>query len=170
MTPRSLTSHGARPLHVIALVASFALTAAAFVGWFQRRRDVVGVLEWLVAAVVLHDFVLMPLYALADRVTIGLLHRRLVLAHPRRAVNPTPYVRVPAIISALLFAVLFPVILGLGSQTELAASGIREHGYLARWLGLTGGLFVLSGIAYTVALARARARAPRARVRPSAPR
>ena len=165
---RSRSGHGSRPLHLIALVASFALTAAAFVGWFQRPRDVAGVLEWLVAAIILHDLVLMPLYTLVDRVTFGLLHRRLVLAHPRVVVNPTPYVRVPAIISALLFAILFPVILGLGSRTELAASGIREHGYLLRWLLLTGGLFAISGAAYTAALARARARALRARVRPSA--
>ena len=161
--------HGSRPLHLIALVASFALTAAAIVGWFQRPRDVAGVFEWLVAAIVIHDIVLMPLYTLVDRVTLGLLHRRLVPAHRRGVVNPTPYVRVPAIISALVFAVLFPVILGLGSQTELNASGVREHGYLVRWLLLTGGLFAVSGTAYTVARARARAAgAPRARVRPSA--
>ena len=41
-------------------------------------------------------------------------------------VDPTPYLRIPAILSALLLAVFFPVILGLGSATELSASGIAE--------------------------------------------
>ena len=41
-------------------------------------------------------------------------------------VNPTPYLRIPAILSGLLLAVFFPVILGLGAQTELSASGIAE--------------------------------------------
>ncbi len=165
---RLRSSHASRPLHLIALLASFALTAAAVVGWFQRPRDLAGVLEWLVAAIVIHDIVLMPLYTLVDRVTLGLLHRRLVPAHRRGVVNHTTYVRVPAIMSALLFAILFPVILGLGSRTELNASGVREHGYLVRWLLLTGALFAVSGTAYTVARARARAAAPRTRVRPSA--
>ncbi|MBV9820103.1 MAG: hypothetical protein JOZ07_17365 [Solirubrobacterales bacterium] len=157
-------TYGARPLHLIGLVASFALAAAGFVGWFQRPQDVAGVLEWFVAAIVLHDLVLMPLYALLDGITIGLLHRRVLLARAAPpAISPTPYLRVPAMISALLFAVLFPVILGLGGQAELAASGIREHGYLARWLLACGALFALSGAAYTVARARARARAARGR-------
>jgi hypothetical protein len=164
----SLSGHRSRALHLIALLASFALTAAAFIGWFQRPRDVAGVLEWFVAAIVLHDLVLMPLYTLVDRITVGLLHRRVVLTAPPGRVSPTPFVRVPAIISALLFAVSFPVILGLGSQTEFVASGIREHGYLVRWLLLTGGLFAFSGATYTVAIARVRARAPGKPVRPSA--
>jgi hypothetical protein len=161
-------SDGSRPLHLIALGASFALTGFAFVGWFQRPRDAAGVLEWLVAAIVIHDLVLMPLYTLVDRLTIGLLHRRLVSGRSRSLINPTPYVRVPAIISALLFSVLFPVILGLGSHAEFDASGIHEHGYLVRWLLLTGALFAISGTAYTVARARARTDSPRARVSSSA--
>ncbi len=152
--------YGAGPLHLIALVASFAIAGAAVVGWFQRPHDVVGVLEWFIAAIVLHDLVLMPLYSLLDRLTIGLLHRR--IASPRRrassaaAVNPAPYIRVPAMISALLFAVLFPVILGLGRHTEFTASGIPEHGYLARWLLTCGAVFALSGVAYVVRVARHR--------------
>lgn len=155
--------YGAGPVHLIALLASFAIAGAAVLGWFQRPRDVVSVLVWFLAAIVLHDVVLMPLYALLDRLTVGLLHRRGIRprAAPRpSAINPAPYIRVPAMISGLLLAVLFPVILGLGRHTEFIASGIPEHGYLARWLLTCGGLFAVSGVAYVVRVARRRRPGP----------
>lgn len=158
--------YGASPLHLISLVASFAVAGAAVVGWFQRPRDVAAVLEWFVAAILLHDLVLTPLYTLVDRITVGWLHRHVTRDKPAApaagpaaapAVGPAPYLRVPAIVSGLLLAVFFPVIFGLGARTELVASGIPERAYLVRWLLLTGSVFALSGVAYAVALARARA-------------
>jgi hypothetical protein len=150
--------YGAGPLHGLALVASFAIAGAAVVGWFQRPRDVATVLEWFAAAIVIHDLVLLPLYSLLDRIAVAGLRRR--ASRTQRvavsgAVDPTPYLRIPAILCGLLLAVFFPVILGLGSQTELSASGIAERGYLARWLLATGVMFALSGVAYIVALGRA---------------
>ena len=44
------------------------------------------------------------------------------------------YVRVPALLSGLLFLVFFPEILGLGDQTFHTASGLHQDVYLARWL------------------------------------
>jgi hypothetical protein len=150
--------YGRGPLHLLALLASFAIAGAAVIGWFQRPRDVVSVLEWFAAALVIHDLVLLPLYSLLDRIAFG-RHRRQIDQAPRptavRLVNPTPYLRVPAILSGLLLAVFFPVIFGLGAQTELNASAIPEHGYLARWLLATGVLFAGSGVAYAAAMARA---------------
>jgi hypothetical protein len=139
-----LRSHyGAGPAHLFVLVASFAIAGAAVVGWFQRPRDLGGVLLWFVLAIGLHDFVLLPLYTLLDRVTIDRL--------PARS---AAYVRVPAIISGLLLLVLFPTIFGLGERHELAASGIAEHGYFARWLLLTGVMFAVAGAAYVLGPAR----------------
>jgi hypothetical protein len=152
--------YGAGPLHLLALLASFAIAGAAVVGWFQRPREVVNVIEWFAAAIVIHDLVLLPLYSLLDRIAFGRLRSR---ADPARRtalltlVNPTAYLRIPAILSGLLLAVFFPVILGLGRQTELSASGIAESGYLARWLLATGLMFAVSGVTYAVAVARARA-------------
>ncbi len=135
--------YGAGPGHLLLLVASFAIAAAAIVGWFQRRNDLENVLIWFVAAILLHDLVLLPLYSLLDRLTIGRL--------PTRSVA---YVRVPAIVSGLLLLVLFPTILGYGARSERHASGIVEHGYLFRWLVLSGALFALSGLAYALAHVR----------------
>ncbi|MDQ6819979.1 MAG: hypothetical protein M3076_06525 [Actinomycetota bacterium] len=150
--------YGAGPLHLLALLASFAIAGAATVGWFQRPRDVGSVLEWFAAAIVIHDLVLLPLYSLLDRIAFG--GRRRVADRARgttvlKLVNSTPYVRVPAILSGLLLAVFLPVIFGLGAQAELSASGIAESGYLARWLLATGVMFAVSGVAYAAAVARA---------------
>jgi len=152
--------YGAGPLHLLALLASFAIAAAAVVGWFQRPREVVNVLEWFVAAILIHDLVLLPLYSLLDWIAFGRQWER--ADGPRQTtilarVNPTPYLRIPAILSGLLLVVFFPVIFGLGTQTELSASGIPETGYLARWLLATGVMYGVSGIAYATAAARVRA-------------
>jgi hypothetical protein len=145
-------SYGASPLHLLALLVSFAIAGAAVVGWFQRPRDVVGVLEWFAAAILLHDAVLLPFYSLLDRIAFGSVGRR--VASPPGLVKATPYLRIPAILSGLLLLAFFPVITGLGAATELSASGIAERGYLARWLLATGAMFTISAIAYAVALAR----------------
>lgn len=157
--------YGASPLHLLALVASFAISGAGILGWFGRPHDVGSVLVWFAAAIAVHDLVLLPLYSVLDRVALR-LHQHATRARRRStqgAVSPTAYLRIPTILSGLLLLVFFPVIFGLGARTEFAASGIPERGYLARWLLATGAMFALSGGAYVWARARARARG-RARV------
>jgi hypothetical protein len=155
--PRLGLRYGAGPLHLIALLASFALAAAAVVGFLDRPGDVVGVLIWLGAAAVLHDVVLLPFYSLLDRLSVGWLARSRVrhAGLPSRSVNPVPYIRIPAVLSGLLLLVFFPVILGLGRHAEFVASAIAEHGYLVRWLLVTGVMFIISGAAFAVVCARA---------------
>lgn len=158
---RFRAAYGAGPLHLLVLIASFAIAGAAVAGWFERPRDVGTVLVWFGAAIVVHDLILLPLYSLLDRIAVAGLHMRAdhrLGPSPSCRVNPTPYLRIPAILSGLLLAVFFPVILGLGAQTELSASGIAESGYLPRWLLATGVMFTLSGAAYVVAVARDYAR------------
>jgi hypothetical protein len=156
--PRLSLRYGAGPLHLIATAASFAIATAAVVGFMDRPGDVVGVLIWLGAAAVLHDLVLLPLYSLLDRVSVGWLARRRTArstALPPRPVSPVPYIRIPAVLSGLLMLVFFPVIFGLGRHAEFVASGIPEHGYLARWLLVTGVMFALSGALFAVVCTRA---------------
>jgi hypothetical protein len=149
--------YGAGAVNSVVVVLSFAIAGAAVAGWFQRPRDVATVLEWFAAAIVLHDLVVVPLYSLIDRLVLGVLPARVRRARHRTIVgrvNSTPYLRIPALLSVLLFAVFFPVIFGLGAQTELSASGIAESGYLARWLIASGVMFALSGVAFVVAVGR----------------
>ncbi|MEP7089620.1 MAG: hypothetical protein ABI776_05865 [Nocardioidaceae bacterium] len=143
--------YGAHPLHLLVLLASLALTAYV-VGFVVRAPDSVRIGIWFVAAVVAHDLVLFPLYALADRSVSGLLSRR-----PRRRVALVPainHLRLPVMASLLLLLVFFPAILGQGEATYLRASGLTEGStYLARWLLLTGAFFLLSAVAYAVRVA-----------------
>jgi hypothetical protein len=131
--------YGAGPAHLLATVASLAIAGAAVIGWTQRPRDLENVLIWFGAAIVIHDIVLLPIYSLVDRHTLGRLPASLAT-----------YVRVPVLTSALVLVAVFPTVLGFGARQEHNASGIVEHGYLARYLLLTGALFALSGLTYAI--------------------
>jgi hypothetical protein len=149
--------YGAGPVNLFVLLLCFAIAGVAVAGWFQRPRDVESVLEWFVAAILLHDLVFVPAYTLLDRIAFGRRPRGGTVVG---AIASTPYLRIPTMLSGLLLIVFFPVILGLGSQTELSASGIAESGYLARWLIASGVMFAVSGVAWGVAVARGRTKGP----------
>lgn len=147
--------YGAGPLHLLALVASFALT-----GYAAQRMlsfNPVGVVVWFVGAVVGHDLVLLPLYTLADRpLTSWGRHRE--RTGPRAPwVN---YVRVPAVLSLLLLLVWFPLILGVRSSQFRATTATSTAPYLGRWLLVTGIAFGLSALALAVRVGRATWRRP----------
>jgi hypothetical protein len=101
--PRRLPPLGS-PLQMLLLGCSFALAAYAGVRLFAG--DWAGVTLWFVGAALLHDLVLLPLYAVVDRAVM----RGLGAAGLR---GWTPYVRVPAALSALLLLVWFPLISGM---------------------------------------------------------
>jgi hypothetical protein len=154
--------YGTDPLHLLALIASFAIAAFAVVGWFGRPADAGAVLVWFASAIVAHDLVLLPLYSLLDMIAFGRRRRRAGATPTSRApaVSAIPYLRIPALLSGLLLLVFFPQIFELGSSAFHTASGLGQGGYLARWLAATGALFAASGIAYARALRRAAATRP----------
>lgn len=122
--------YGEGPLQLILLLASFAL--AGYAGVRLLADDWVGVALWFVGAALLHDLVLLPLYAVADRaLQAGLGRRR------RDLVN---FVRVPAALSLLLLLVWFPLITGQVERYE-SATGLPAGVFLARWLLVTAALF-----------------------------
>ncbi len=132
---RFRTFYGAGPLHLVAVVASLAIA-----GYAAAR--VVGnpaILLWFIAAVLLHDLALVPLYTLLDRIVAG---RR-----PRRGVN---YVRIPAAVSAVLLAISLPLVLSLAPRSYRSATGLRPEPYLERWIAVTAVLFAGSALLYTV--------------------
>lgn len=149
--------YGAGPLHLLALIACLA-----FVGYIVTRvhdqGELVKIVAWFVLSLVLHDLVLWPLYALADR---GLLRR--AGRHPDRLprVPWINYVRVPAIMSATLLGISLPLILRRSEATYQAATGLTESVYAGRWLLVTAGLFALSAVLYAVRLGTEAARARR---------
>ncbi|MFK0043550.1 hypothetical protein ACIQU4_05510 [Streptomyces sp. NPDC090741] len=134
--------YGASPLHLLLVLASFALALYAGVRLFEG--DTVGVAVWFVGAALLHDLVLLPLYSVTDR-AMQLLFTRgrdgdQERPAPRVSVN---YVRVPAFVSGVLLLVWWPLVLGqVGHYT--AATALPADGFLARWLLITAALFAAS--------------------------
>jgi hypothetical protein len=164
---RAARAYGASPLHLLALLACFAVAGYA-VSHLVHQSTFVRILVWFLAAVIGHDLVLFPLYALADRSLGGALRglwpRRGALAR----VSPRNYVRVPVLGTALLFLVFLPGILRQGQSTYHAATGQTQHPFLDRWLLLTAAMFALSALAYAIRLRRAATpRPPRAPVVPA---
>ncbi|WP_405787393.1 hypothetical protein OG753_05520 [Streptomyces sp. NBC_00029] len=124
--------YGASPLHLLLLLASFAL--ACYAGVRLLKGDAPGVALWFVGAALLHDLVLLPLYAVADRA----VQRLAPGGGP--AVN---HLRVPAFLSGLLLLVWWPLILRrVGHYT--AATALPADVFLGRWLLITAGLFIAS--------------------------
>jgi hypothetical protein len=146
--------YGDRPLHLLAVVASFSIATYAFLELAERPAPV-GFALWFAGAIVAHDLIAFPLYSL-----LGLIAGRAASSRSggSGAVN---WIRVPALLSAFALVVWFPLILGLSSGEYEAASGRTTDPYLERWLLLTAGLFAASGLAYA---ARMRILAGRQRV------
>ncbi len=137
--------YGASPAHLAGHVLLFALAFWAISTMLDMRAAGNWVL-WLVAAAILHDLLLLPLYAVPDRAASRVLARGRV-----PLVN---HVRVPAAVSGVLLLVSFPLILGRAPGNITRASGIEPSGHLAAWLAITAGAFLLSGAVYAVRLAR----------------
>ncbi|MFJ8477580.1 hypothetical protein [Kitasatospora sp. NPDC094011] len=147
--------YGAGPLHLLALLASLALTGYAVQRLVVERPLAVAV--WFVGAAVAHDLVLLPLYSLADLSARSVLRRRRVPAEAASA-GRINYLRAPVVLSGLLLLVWFPLILDL-SVPYPGATGLSEGVYLGRWLAITGVLFAASAVALAFRIGRERRRA-----------
>jgi hypothetical protein len=119
-------AYGASPLHLLALIASLLIAAAAGVGWINSvGSQTARIMIWFVGAIIGHDLILLPLYSLLDRIAFGALGGRAGAAGPPLERSPGwVYVRVPALLSGLLALVFFPEILRLGNGTFHTASGM----------------------------------------------
>ncbi|MGW2111352.1 hypothetical protein [Streptomyces sp. NPDC001948] len=163
--------YGSSPLHLLLVLASFAL--ACYAGLRLLKGDTLGVAVWFVGAALLHDLVLLPLYAVTD-----LAVQRVLGHHPGkeegRARAGVNHVRVPAFVSGVLLLVYWPLILRqVGHYT--ITTDLPADVFLGRWLLITACLFAASAAVMAVRLriggrdarkARARARAQaRARAR-----
>lgn len=139
--------YGSSPLHLVLHVALFA--AFAWVALqIADAREAQNIALWFVAAIVLHDVALLPFYSAVDRVA------RRGLPRGAAAVN---HVRIPAALSALLFLLFFPPILGRNEGSFARVAGVEPSGYLERWLLVTAALFAASALLYVVRSRRAAA-------------
>jgi hypothetical protein len=146
------------PLQLLLLACSFAL--AAYAGVRLLADDWLGVALWFVGVALLHDLVLLPLYAIADRAAVrglGAVRRRVgAPPTPSRQWGRVPYVRVPAALSGLLLLVWFPLISGMVERRYRFGTGLPADVFLARWLLITAVLFGGSALLLALRLLRLR--------------
>ncbi len=141
---RFRSRYGAPPLHLLALVACFAVAGYAVLKWFDAPQ-VIRLFVWFAGAVIAHDLILYPFYALLDR--------GLVKTLPMRAVN---YLRVPAMLAGLLLLLLWwPLISGHPQAQYRAATAMSTSPYLGHYLLVVAALFAGSALLYAARLVRA---------------
>jgi hypothetical protein len=154
--------YGSHPLHLLTMVSGFALLGyilATFKpstllnpgAWWQ------SIAVWFAAAVVAHDLLFFPLYALADRVLTARISRPPSRSHPKVFVRN--YIRVPALGAGLTLLIFLPGIIEQGEPTYQAATGQTQQPFLGRWLLLTAAMFAVSALVYAMRLAAARRQA-----------
>ena len=122
----------------------------------QRVVATLTIAVWLVAAVVAHDLLFLPLYALTDRVLSARISRRPARRHLK--VLTCNYIRVPALGAGLTLLIFLPGIVEQGGPTYQAATEQTQQPFLGRWLLLTAAMFALSAIIYATRIAGARRR------------
>jgi hypothetical protein len=110
---------------------------------------------WFAAAIIAHDLVLFPIYALVDRIHLAV---RRVRRHGRADVDVPVlnYIRIPALGAGLTLLLFLPGIIKQGAPTFVAATGLTQDPFLSRWLLLTAAMFGTSAVAYSVALVTVR--------------
>lgn len=148
--------YGASPLHLLAHLVALAIAIYAVSRVLHPRYSRgLNYVVWLLGGALLHDFVLAPAVAVADR---------LIRALPPSMVN---HVRFPAAISGAMLLVYWPLIFVRADGSYVRATGVHVEGFATRWLVITAGLFLVSAIVYAGrAAGRGRAaRRPRARPR-----
>ena len=150
-TGRIRDVYGSSPLHLLTMVAGFALLGYILVtatpstlltseGTWWKSMAV-----WFAAAIIVHDLVLFPIYSLADRLLS-------VPANPRREpfVPVRNFFRVPALGSGLLLLMFFPGIVRQGATLYQQDTGLTQEPFFGRWLMLTAALFATSAVLYAI--------------------
>jgi hypothetical protein len=159
--------YGSHPLHLLGTIAAWSLTGyvVTVLGphalwnprvWWQ------SIAVWFLAAIIAHDLVLFPLYALADRsVTAGLAALRVRRARPAPRVSALNYIRVPTLGTGLSLLLFFPGIIRQGQVSYTAATGQNQQPFCGRWLLLVAALYGGSALVYAARLAVAGRRGAR---------
>ncbi|MFD3479842.1 hypothetical protein [Streptomyces sp. NPDC058695] len=151
--------YGASALHLLLVLCSFALTCYAGIRLLAGAEPWKVVL-WFVAAALLHDLVLLPLYTVTDRAAQSLLGERREPAAASEAARPAHgwinYIRVPVFFSGVLFLTYFPLILERVSHRFTVYTTLSTDVYLGRWLLITAALFAISALTLLIRMGRSR--------------
>ena len=122
-------------LACVALAAGAATIVAGEPSWMRMA-------VWFLAAVAVHDGLLLPLCAGADRALVALA--------PRTRVPLVNHVRVPVLGAGLTLLLFLPGIIRQGEAVVLGATGLDQSPFLGRWLLLVAALFAASALVYGI--------------------
>lgn len=155
---RARALYGASPLHLLAVLATFAIAGYAFFQLFDNPTGLETAI-WFVAAIVAHDLIAFPLYSalnlIADRSLAG-AGTGARAGGAERSVPAINHLRIPTYLSAMALILFFPEILGLSSSNYEDDTGLSAGVFLGRWLGICAALFLGSALIYAIRLRRAR--------------
>ena len=153
MTRRLRVAYGARPLHLLSGLAALALSGYAILKLFHSAQPL-EIAEWLVAAIVIHDLVLLPTYSVLG----GLAHRGLGVGTAGREerLEALNHLRIAVFFVVLPLLIWAPLIFGLANDRYAHNTGLSTDIYLGRWLLYSGGVCVGSALLYVVRVRRAR--------------
>jgi hypothetical protein len=158
---RARERYGASPLHLVGHLLALALMVYAVSRVLDPRFSRgLNVVVWLVGGAIVHDLVLVPTYSALDGVA-----RRVLRPRTPRTVPAINHLRFPAAMSGAMLLVYFPLILVRADGNYVRATGHHVTGFATRWLAITAGLFLASGVLYLVRVRASRARPPRPPVR-----
>jgi hypothetical protein len=146
--------YGDTPLHLLAVVASFAIAGYALFR-IVESPSALGTLIWLGAAAIAHDLIAFPLYSCLNLIAHRTIGGRADAREEERLVPLINHIRIPAALSALALLLFFPLILGLDSTNYEKDAGLGSGVFLGRWLGLCAALFLGSALIYAIRLRRA---------------
>jgi hypothetical protein len=151
---RARNLYGASPLHLLAVVASFAIAGYAFLR-IVENPSALGTLIWFGGAAIAHDLIAFPLYTALNLIASRPLAGRHGEREAERRVPVINHIRIPAYLCLLALLLFFPLILGLDSANYEKDTGVSGDVFLTRWLGLCAGLFLGSAVLYALRLRRA---------------
>jgi hypothetical protein len=149
--------YGAEPLHLLATLASLAIFAYALLRIFEIPSTG-GILLWLAGAIVLHDFIALPLYSAFLR--LAEVTAESVPGPRRLELLRLNHVRIPLALSLLLLLVSFPLVFQIDEERYALTTGLDLDRYLGNWLLISAALFIASGIHFALRCRGGRARRP----------
>jgi len=136
--------YGASPVHLLVALTSLAVSAWALLQVFDVLSGPGRFLIWLLGAIVVHDFIFLPLYSLLDRAAAGALTRG---DNPSRLrIAALNHLRIPVLLSGLMLLVWYPLVLSRSPGGFDGATGMSTDIYLGRWLLLSAVLFAGSAL------------------------
>ena len=154
MMARFRSAYGDSPLHLLAVLASFAIAGYGFLR-IVESPSALGTLVWFAGAAIAHDLIAFPLYSALDLIAHRGIEGPEDAWEEQRRVPLINHVRIPAFLAGLALLMFLPLILGLDATNYEKDAGVSGDVFLTRWLGLCAALFLGSAVIYAVRLRRA---------------